>query len=167
MMPKAWSSIEEVPYCFTRSSVKFLGHTSCKIDDSNPIWVRLLGRSQLSNPSDLPCSFSSTFTMENAFASLQWHDCCWQGDVKRQSNMLSIISSLNIQALVLDGLRLLVFKTCSCAGYTSYVCISFSRDVFYDVRHKVMYCLPRKHDGVSLNRHHQHIGRWLTRQVSA
>ena len=26
-----------------------------KIDDLNPIWVRLLGRSQLTNPSDLPC----------------------------------------------------------------------------------------------------------------
>ena len=26
-----------------------------KIGDLNPIWVRLLGRSQLSNPSDLPC----------------------------------------------------------------------------------------------------------------
>ena len=31
-------------------------HTGWKIDDLNPIWVRLLGRSQLSNPSDLPCS---------------------------------------------------------------------------------------------------------------
>ena len=29
-----------------------------KIDDLNPIRVRLLGRSQLSNPSDLPCSRS-------------------------------------------------------------------------------------------------------------
>ena len=54
MMHKAWSSIEEVPYCFWRSSVKFQGHTGWKIDDWNPIWVRLLGRSQLSNPSDLP-----------------------------------------------------------------------------------------------------------------
>ena len=27
-----------------------------KIDNLNPIWVRLLGQSQLSNPSDLPCS---------------------------------------------------------------------------------------------------------------
>ena len=26
-----------------------------KIDDLNPIWVRLLGWSQLSNPLDLPC----------------------------------------------------------------------------------------------------------------
>ena len=55
MMHKAWSSIEEVPYCFWRSSVKYQGHTGWKIDDWNPIWVRLLGRSQLSNPSDLPC----------------------------------------------------------------------------------------------------------------
>ena len=58
MMHKAWSSIEEVPYCFWRSSVKFQGHTGWKIDDLNPVWVRLPGRSQLSNPSDLPC-FSS------------------------------------------------------------------------------------------------------------
>ena len=55
MMHKAWSSIEEVPYCFSRSSVKFQGHTGWKIDDLNPIWIRLLGRSQLLNPSDLPC----------------------------------------------------------------------------------------------------------------
>ena len=39
----------------TRSSIKFQGHTGWKINDFNPIWVRLLGRSQLSNPSDLPC----------------------------------------------------------------------------------------------------------------
>ena len=30
MMHKAWSSIEEVPYCFWRSSVKFQGHTAKK-----------------------------------------------------------------------------------------------------------------------------------------
>ena len=28
---KAWSSVEEVPYCFSGSSVKFLGHTAQKI----------------------------------------------------------------------------------------------------------------------------------------
>ena len=44
-----------MPYCFSRSSIKFQGHTGRRIDDLNPIWVRLLGRSQLSNPSDLPC----------------------------------------------------------------------------------------------------------------
>ena len=58
MMHKAWSSIEEVPYCIARSSVKFHGHTGGKNwrFESN---LRLLGRSQLSNPSDLPCSRSS------------------------------------------------------------------------------------------------------------
>ena len=30
MMHKAWSSIEEVPYCFPRSSIKFQGHTEQK-----------------------------------------------------------------------------------------------------------------------------------------
>ena len=55
MMHEAWRSIEEVPCCFSRLSIKFQGHTYRKTDNLNPIWVRLLGRSQLSNPSDLPC----------------------------------------------------------------------------------------------------------------
>ena len=110
MMHKAWSSIEEVPYCFSRSSVKFQGHAALKIVEFDPNWpfpdcnsslnssmamkcytkletakercpivfqghpsnfkvtrdktspiltqigrFRTIGRSQLSNPSDLPC----------------------------------------------------------------------------------------------------------------
>ena len=55
MMHKAWWSVEELPYYFSGSSIKFQGHTGWKIDNVSPIWVRLLGRSQLSNPSDLPC----------------------------------------------------------------------------------------------------------------
>ena len=55
MIHKAWCSTEEVPYYFSRSSIEFLGHTGWKIDDLDQIWARLLGRSQLSNPSDLPC----------------------------------------------------------------------------------------------------------------
>ena len=39
MMHKAWSSIEEVPYCFSRSSVKFQGHTALKIVEFDPNWV--------------------------------------------------------------------------------------------------------------------------------
>ena len=39
MLHKAWSSIEEVPYCFARSSVKFQGHTAKKIVDFDPNWV--------------------------------------------------------------------------------------------------------------------------------
>ena len=36
MMHKAWSSIEEVPYCFWRSSFKFQGHTAQKSVDFDP-----------------------------------------------------------------------------------------------------------------------------------
>ena len=39
MMHKAWSSIDEVSYCFSRSSVKFEGHTALKIVEFDPNWV--------------------------------------------------------------------------------------------------------------------------------
>ena len=39
MLHKAWSSIEQVPYCFWRSSVKFQGHTAKKIDDFDLDWA--------------------------------------------------------------------------------------------------------------------------------
>ena len=113
MRHKAWSSIEEVPYCFSRSYVKFQGHIALKIVEFNSNWAfpdynsslnspmamkcctkletakkrfpivfqghpsnfkvtrdktspvltqigrfRTIGRSQLSNPSDLPCCLS-------------------------------------------------------------------------------------------------------------
>ena len=109
-MHRAWSSIVEVPYCFSRSYIKFQGHTALKIVEFDPNWAfpdsnfslnspmvikcctkletakercpivfqghpsnfkvtrdktspiltqivrfRTIGRSQLSNPSDLPC----------------------------------------------------------------------------------------------------------------
>ena len=110
MMHRAWSSIVEVPYCFSSSCIKFQGHTALKIIEFDPNWAfpdcysslnssmamkcgtkletakercpivfqghpsnfkvtryktspiltqigrfRIIGRSQLSNPSDLPC----------------------------------------------------------------------------------------------------------------
>ena len=39
MMHKAWSSIEEVPYCFARSSIKFQGRTALKIVKFDPDWA--------------------------------------------------------------------------------------------------------------------------------
>ena len=56
MLHKAWNSKEEMPYCFPRSSIKFQGHTGQNVTDFDPNWAfRTIGRSQLSNPSDLPC----------------------------------------------------------------------------------------------------------------
>ena len=39
MKHKAWSNIEEVPYCFWRSSIKFQGHTAKKIIDFDQNWA--------------------------------------------------------------------------------------------------------------------------------
>ena len=38
MMQKAWSNIEGVPYCFSKSPVKFQGNTGQKIADFDPNW---------------------------------------------------------------------------------------------------------------------------------
>ena len=73
MMHKAWCSIEDVLYYFSGSSIKFQGHMGWKIDDLNPIWVRLLGRSQLSNPSDLFLIFKSAREQGNLCVGRKFH----------------------------------------------------------------------------------------------
>ena len=41
MMHNAWRSIEEEPYCLSRSSIKFQGHMGQKNDDWNPILSKI------------------------------------------------------------------------------------------------------------------------------
>ena len=55
MMHKAWSSIEEVPYCFSRSSVKFQGYTALKIVDFDPNWAFPDCNSSLNSPMAMKC----------------------------------------------------------------------------------------------------------------
>ena len=74
MMHKAWCSIKEVPYNFSRSSIKFQGPTGRNINDLDKIWARLLGRSQLSNPSDLPC---------------YWRKCIWKYRLQKGGHFVS------------------------------------------------------------------------------
>ena len=132
MMHRAWSSIVEVPYCFSRSYVKFQGHRALKIIEFDPNWAfpdcnsslnspmamkcctkletakercpivfqghpsnfkvtryktspiltqierfRTIGRSQLSNPSDLPCFIHLSFIQQHAVSTLS-HKICAQ-----------------------------------------------------------------------------------------
>ena len=49
-MHTAWSSIEEVPYSFSRSSVKFQGHTALKIVEFDPNWAFPDCNSSLKSP---------------------------------------------------------------------------------------------------------------------
>ena len=53
MMHKAWCSIEEVPYCFPRSSIKFQGHKGQKIADFDPNWAFPECNFSLNSPTDL------------------------------------------------------------------------------------------------------------------
>ena len=83
MMHKAWNSVEEVPYLFLRSSMEFQGHMCRKIYDLNPIWVRLLCRSQLSNPSDLPCLilfvlYTTVYSLQTGASADVWEFNSWR-----------------------------------------------------------------------------------------
>ena len=55
MMHRAWSSIVEVPYCFSRSYVKFQGHTALKIVEFYPNWAFLVSNSSLNSPMAMKC----------------------------------------------------------------------------------------------------------------
>ena len=55
MMHRAWSSIVEVPYCFSRSSVKFQGHAALKIVEFDPNWAFPDCNSSLNSPMAMQC----------------------------------------------------------------------------------------------------------------
>ena len=55
MMHRAWSSIVEVPYCFSSSSVKFQGHTALKIVEFDPNWAFPDCNSSLNSPMAMKC----------------------------------------------------------------------------------------------------------------
>ena len=55
MMHKAWSRIEEVPYCFSRSYIKFQGHTALKIIEFDPNWAFPDRNSTLNSPMAMTC----------------------------------------------------------------------------------------------------------------
>ena len=55
MMHRARSSIVEVPYCFSRSSVKFQGHMALKIVEFDPKWAFPDCNSSLNSPMAMKC----------------------------------------------------------------------------------------------------------------
>ena len=55
MMHRAWSSIVEVPYSFSRSYVQFQGHTALKIVEFDPNWAFPDSNSSLNSPMAMKC----------------------------------------------------------------------------------------------------------------
>ena len=64
MMHKAWSSIEEMSYCFSRSSVKFQGHTALKTVEFDPNWAFPDCNSSLNSPMAMKCCTKIETAME-------------------------------------------------------------------------------------------------------
>ena len=73
MMHKAWSSIEEVPYCFARSSVKFQGHTALKIVEFDPNWAFPDCNSSLNSPMAMKCCTQLETAKERCTIVFQGH----------------------------------------------------------------------------------------------
>ena len=55
MMHRAGSCIVEVPHCFSRSSVKFQGHTALNIVEFDPNWAFPDCNSSLNSPMAMKC----------------------------------------------------------------------------------------------------------------
>ena len=156
MLHKAWSSIEEVPYGFSRSSVKFQGHIALKIVEFDPNWafpdcnsslnspmamkcctkletakkrcavvfqcrpsnlkvkrdrtspiltqmgrLRTIGRSQLSNPSDLPCSKQNNLGkchIPCPQTSMEFQEKCQTSTSSIQTNYEPDVSTISVNS---------------------------------------------------------------------
>ena len=73
MMHRAWSSIVEVPYCFSRSSIKFQGHTALKIVEFDPNWVFPDSNSSLNSPIAMKCCTKLETAKERCPIVFQYH----------------------------------------------------------------------------------------------
>ena len=73
MMHKAWSSIEEVPYCFSRSSVKFQGHIALKIVEFDSNWAFLDCNSSLNTPMAMTCCTKLETAKKRCPIAFQFH----------------------------------------------------------------------------------------------
>ena len=73
MMHKAWSRIEEVPYCFSRSYVKLQGHTALKIVEFDPNWAFPDCNSSLNSPMAMKCCTKPETAMERCPIVFQGH----------------------------------------------------------------------------------------------
>ena len=73
MMHRAWSSIVEVPYCFSRSYVKFQGHAALKIVEFDPNWAFPDCTSSLNSPMATKCCTKLETAKERCPVVFQGH----------------------------------------------------------------------------------------------
>ena len=72
-MHRAWSSIVEVHYCFSRSYVKFQGHMALKIVEFDPNWAFPDCNSSLNSPMAMKCCTKLETAKERCPIDFQGH----------------------------------------------------------------------------------------------
>ena len=91
MMHRAWSSIVEVPYCFSRSYVKFQGHTALKIVEFDPNWAFPDSNSSLNSPMAMKCCTKLETAKERCPVVFQGHPSNFKVTRDKTSSILTQI----------------------------------------------------------------------------
>ena len=96
MMHRARSSIVEVPYCFSRSSVKFQGHTALKIVEFDPKWAFPDCNSSLNSPMAKKCCTKLETAKERCPIVFQGHPSYFKVTRYKTSPILTQIGRFRI-----------------------------------------------------------------------
>ena len=93
MMHRAWSSIVEVPYCFSRKYVKFQGQTPPKIVKFYPNWAVPDCNSSLNSPMAMKCCIKLETAKERCPIVFQGHPSNFKVTRDKTSPILTQIGS--------------------------------------------------------------------------
>ena len=91
MMHRAWGSIGEVPYSFSRSYFKFQGHTALKIVEFDPNWAFPDSNSSLNSPMAMKCCTKLETAKERCPIVYQGHPSNFKVTRDKTSPVLSQI----------------------------------------------------------------------------
>ena len=154
MMHKAWSSIEEVPYCFSRSYVKFQGHTALKIVEFDPNWAFPDSNSSLNSPMAMKCCTKLETAKERCPIVFQGHPLNFKVTQDKTSLILTQIG--RFRTIGRSQLSNPSDLPCSKNNHWSLIWQLSSRTVFSDLalwRHHSWSVTSRERDILALWRH--------------
>ena len=107
MMHKAWCSIEEVPYCFSRSSVKFQRHTALKFIKFDPNWAFPDCNSILNSPMAMKWCTKLEVALKRCPIVLQGHSSNFM--VTRAEKLIWIQFEITRPVAAIKSLRFALF----------------------------------------------------------
>ena len=143
MMHRAWSSIVEVPYCFSMSYVKFQGHTALKIVEFDPNWAFPDCNSSFNSPMAMKCCTKLETAKERCPIVFQGHPSNFKVTRYKTSPILTQIE--RFRTIGRSQLSNPPDLPCCTATYRShdqkYICISCDtqRYRFYSL---IILCIP-------------------------